>query len=134
MRIVFCKCFLSSSAATAADWANKFTLNGSRTLLSALASAGGGPSALAYALHLLEIHGSEIAEYSVDDSLLERLDSSALTESDMSTIEKMRPVQPSRWYDYVHKRAALFKNHETIWWEFPLVVPYAIIDPRIRYD
>jgi hypothetical protein len=94
--------------------------------------AGQGPRTLSYVLQLLETHGAEIEEYEVDPTFIERLDASALTRSDMEALEAARPVQPTRWRDYVEERHWKYQKEGTLWQEeFPLVIPFAIIDPRL---
>lgn len=94
--------------------------------------AGQGPRTLSYVLQLLETHGAEIQEYEVDATFIERLDASALTRSDMEALEAARPVQPTRWRDYVEERHWKYQKEGTLWQEeFPLVIPFAIIDPRL---
>lgn len=90
---------------------------------------GEGPSALAVSLQLLREHNVDIDEYQVDQSLIERLDQSCLTIQDLEKIEKTQPVRPSRWFEYVHDNPP--GNTSSLIHEFPQVIPYAIIQPRL---
>src|SRR5258708_11101043 len=47
---------------------------------------GEGPRSFSYVLRLLDLLKAEIDEYEVDDALIERLDSSALTVGDINAI------------------------------------------------
>jgi hypothetical protein len=92
---------------------------------------GEGPRGLSYVLQLLREHGAEIDEYHVDGALLDRLDQSALWASDLRMIDEAEPVRPMRWFDYVLDAHRAAGRAKTLWSEFPPVVPYAIIDPRL---
>lgn len=92
---------------------------------------GEGPSALSYVLQLLEAHGAAIEEYEVAPDVLERLDASALLSADLKKLEKQRPIRPTRWYSYIRERHRERCQEHTLWSEFPTVIPFAIIDPRI---
>ena len=92
---------------------------------------GLGPTAFSYVLQLLDAHGVEINEYTVDEALIERLDQSALTISDMRLIETSKPLRPNRWHDYILEQHINCQRQGTFWQDFPPVIPYAIIDSRI---
>ncbi len=92
---------------------------------------GEGPSALSYVLQLLYAHGAEIKEYEVDQEVIDRLNMSALTKKDIKNIEEARPIQPSRWPDYILDKPWGHEDIWRLWWEFPPIIPYAIIDNRI---
>jgi hypothetical protein len=92
---------------------------------------GAGPTAFSYVLQLLEAHAVEMNEYTVDKAVIERLDQSALTVSDMHLIEAAKPLRPNRWRDYVLKQHFDCQRQGTFWQDFPAVIPYAIIDSRI---
>lgn len=92
---------------------------------------GEGPRGFSYILGLFEMHKINIDEYEVDRGLMNRIDNSALTESDIKTINSMRPVRPLRLFDYIRKQHLQNINNETLWKDFPLVIPFAIIDNRI---
>lgn len=93
---------------------------------------GEGPRRFSYVLQVLDIHGAEIIEHDVPRSLLDKIDDSALTKSDLKRLGKMRHVLPSRWYDYVSERDFERAREGTLWREeFPAVIPFAIIDARI---
>lgn len=92
---------------------------------------GEGPLGLSRAVTLLEFHGVEINELSVDDGFLDRLDESALTNDDLEFLASQRPTRPPRWHDYIMEQDILRRGDGTIWQDFPPVLPLSIIDPRI---
>jgi hypothetical protein len=93
---------------------------------------GEGPRRFSYVLQILDSHGAEIIEHDVPRSLLEKIDDSALTRSDLKRVKKMRHVRPSRWHNYVSERDFERAREGTLWhYEFPAVMPFALIDSRI---
>jgi hypothetical protein len=93
---------------------------------------GEGPRRFSYVLQILDSHGATIIEHDVAHSLLEKIDYSALTISDLERVENMPPVRPSRWHDYVSERDFDRAREGTLWREeFPAIVPFALIDARI---
>jgi len=83
-------------------------------------------------LQILDSHGATIIENEVAHSLLEKIDYSALTRSDLRRVKKMRHVRPSRWHDYVFEDDFKRAREGTLWREeFPAVMPFALIDARI---
>jgi hypothetical protein len=62
---------------------------------------GAGPSAFSYVLQLLEAHRVEIDECIVDEAVIQRLDQSVLTVSDIERIEAATPIRPTRWRHYM---------------------------------
>jgi len=89
---------------------------------------GEGSHAFSYVLQLLEAHGAGIDECEVGPEFIERVDNSALTWSDLEDLEAARPIRPTRWHQYVFERDAEMERNGTLWREFPIVVPFAIID------
>ncbi len=67
----------------------------------------------------------------VDGALIERLNQSALTVADLENIVAAKAVQPSRCFEYISERHQKQGRDGTLWREFPPVVPFSIIDPRI---
>ncbi|MFZ0321364.1 MAG: TIGR02391 family protein [Candidatus Sulfotelmatobacter sp.] len=93
---------------------------------------GEGPSCFSYVLQILDSHGAEIIEHDVAHSLLDKIDYSALTKSDLERVENMSPVCPTRWHDYVFHDDFKRASEGTLWREqFPAVMPFALIDARI---
>ena len=92
---------------------------------------GEGPSTFSYVLELLDAHNVEIEEYDVEPSVIERVDICALTKRDLKNLEDARPVRPNRWPDYIKNRHLGWRDGHTLWREFPPVIPYAIVDPRL---
>jgi hypothetical protein len=91
---------------------------------------GEGPRGFSRVLQLLFEHGAEMLEYEVDESFMQRLACSALTVADVRGIEKTRPIG-GRWADYVSEQDWARSKAKTLWDDFPLVIPLAIVDPRI---
>lgn len=92
---------------------------------------GEGPRKFSYALALLNAHRAEIDEYEVENSLLNRLDASALTKSDIKQINSTKPVRPQRFYEYIYEQHFGDPKDDSFWKSFRPVVPFAIIDNRI---
>ena len=92
---------------------------------------GEGAHAFSYVLQLLDAHNVQIKEYEVDDDVIERLDSSSLTVSDIDKLDAARPVRPTRWHEYVFKDDWENKDKGAVWKGFHPVIPFAIIDSRI---
>src|SRR5579863_6647105 len=93
---------------------------------------GEGPRCFSYVLQILDSHGAEIIEHDVERSLLDKIDYSALTRSDLERVENMSPVRPTRWHDYVFHDDFKKAREGTLWREeFPAVMPFALIDGRI---
>jgi hypothetical protein len=92
--------------------------------------SGEGPTGFSYVLSVLEAHGADIVEYEVSPEFIERCEYFSLLQSDLDSLEKAKPIRPTRWYDYV------FEEHwdpdkRMLWREFPPVIPFAIIDRRL---
>jgi len=92
---------------------------------------GEGPRRFSYVLQLLDAHNVEIHEYEVSQSLMNRLDSSSLTESDIRKIEQTHFVRGRHWREYVLPQHGDCSADRSPWAEFPLVMPFAIVDPRL---
>ncbi len=92
---------------------------------------GEGPHGFAYVLALLHAYEIDIEEYVVNNSIIENIDSSQLTYSELQKIEDSRPVRPARWYDYIYVFGEKFDSKMRLWQNFPNVIPYSIIDPRL---
>jgi hypothetical protein len=92
---------------------------------------GQGSRTLSYVLQVLDAHGAEIDEYQIDEAFLARLDSALLTSGDLTTLDALRPVRPSRWHDYQFEEDEGRKANGTLWREFPPLIPFAIVDPRL---
>jgi hypothetical protein len=93
---------------------------------------GGGPHGFSYVLQVLERHRAQIEEYGVDSALLDRLDRSALSNDDLEALETSKPRWPSRWHDYIDEKHFKQAHDGTLWHdEFPSVIPFAVVDPRI---
>lgn len=92
---------------------------------------GEGPHTFSYVLRLLEGYEVEVEEYDVPQELINRLDRSALTMDDLAFLDAARPVRPGRWYDYIYRNHRNLDDAGGLLREFPLVIPLAIVDPRI---
>lgn len=93
--------------------------------------SGTGPHVFCYVLKLMEAHGAEIDEYLVSEEFLERVECSCLREADIRRLDRKRPARPSRWGDYVYDCDWNRGKSKQLWDEFPLAIPFRIIDPRI---
>lgn len=92
---------------------------------------GEGPRAFSFVLQLLNAHGAECDEFLVSAEVFARLDASALTHSDVEELEGARPKRPSRWREYIDEDHWERFRDGTLWEDFPAVLPFAIIDPRL---
>jgi uncharacterized protein Ymh len=93
---------------------------------------GEGPRRFSYVLQVLDSHRATIEEYDVAYTLLEKIDCSALTKSDLEGVRNLSSVRPTRWHDYVSERDFNKSREGTLWhYEFPSVIPFALIDARI---
>lgn len=92
---------------------------------------GEGPKGLAKALYLLKRHQIETEEILVSTKLLNRLNSSSLSDQDIDFIFQKKIIRPIRLHDYIYP----FENEaaHTVQSKryYPLELPYAIIDDRI---
>lgn len=91
---------------------------------------GGGPHGLSYVLVLMDHHGTDIDEVEITSEVMERLGESGLTNRDLEEIEDARPVH-GRWRDYIFESDYRRLHGKDLWEEFPEVIPYAVIDPRL---
>jgi hypothetical protein len=92
---------------------------------------GTGPACFSIALQLLSEHHVEIDEWVADQTLITRLDESALTTDDIESITTGKALRPSRWPEYVLDRHRKQSADGTLWQEFPPLIPFSIIDGRI---
>ena len=93
--------------------------------------SGEGPRGFSYILQLLDAHGTEIDEFEVTANVIERVNTSALRQRDLDTIDRARPVRPQRWYDYILDERFEHGQYAKLWQEFDPVIPLAIVDERI---
>lgn len=92
---------------------------------------GTGPATFSVVLQLLFMHGIEIDELIVDATLINRLDRSALTTTDLEHIRTAVAVKPSRWPQYILERHFEQARNGTLWREFSPVIPFSIVDGRL---
>jgi hypothetical protein len=92
---------------------------------------GTGSTCFSIALQLLNAHHVEIDEWVADQTLIARLDESALTTDDIESISTGKAVRPSRWPEYILERHREQGTDGTLWREFPPLIPFSIIDSRI---
>lgn len=92
---------------------------------------GEGPRTFSYLLQLLKEHKVDIDEYKVTNSLIRRLDNSALTTSDIKKIFASQSVHPWRIFDYIDDLHTQDDKDKTLWKAFRPVIPFAILDGRI---
>jgi hypothetical protein len=91
---------------------------------------GEGPQSLSFALQALMAFGVEIEEYEVAGDYLARLDASALTSTDIESVERAPPIRPSRWYDYCYPDSER-REKGILFADLDPRLPLAIIDNRI---
>ncbi len=89
---------------------------------------GEGPRAYSYVLGLLNQYTYNIAEYYAPHDVIKRLNNSCLTIKDLDCIDKLKPITPYRWVEYIRDHHC---NKPAIFKEFPLELPLAIIDHRL---
>jgi len=92
---------------------------------------GEGPNSFSYVLALLEVHGAEIDEFSVNKKNLTKIDRNELRKHELLSILKSHPIRPLRWHDYKNRdiNSNLFSAKH--WQRFPLVMPFKIIDAEL---
>ncbi|MCO8089637.1 TIGR02391 family protein [Acinetobacter indicus] len=92
---------------------------------------GEGPKGLAKALSLLEKHRIETEEILVSKKLLNRLNSSSLSDQDIDFIFQQKIIRPIRLHDYIYpfENEAIQTTKSKRY--YPLELPYSIIDDRI---
>lgn len=93
--------------------------------------AGEGPRTLSEVLSLLETFGVELEEIEVSSALLQRLDRSALTERDLTEIQKAAPVRPMRWHRYILPSSDYAVINADEVGRLPQVMPWALLDSRL---
>lgn len=96
---------------------------------------GEGPKGLSYVLSLinakkLEGQDIDIEEYEVKRNIIEKINASQLSCSELKKIEKY-PVRPVRWLEYMYAYRDQYSKKESFLKRFPLVVPFSIIDERL---
>lgn len=92
---------------------------------------GAGPECFSVVLQFLHSHHVDIDEWIADQALIARFDESALTADDVDRIAMGKAVQPSQWPKYILDRHREQGRNGTLWREFPPLIPFSIIDPRI---
>lgn len=92
---------------------------------------GEGPHGFATVLHTLDAFGVEIDECVVSRAVMSRIESSNLTERDMSEITEAPPRRPTRWHDYVYAAKGLGNRLASEPGLFPSVMPWYLIDDRL---
>lgn len=92
---------------------------------------GEGPRKFSLALALFEAHKIEMDEFEVGKDIIQHINDSALTRSDLEKIDSIRPVRPLRLYDYISMDDFNGIKDGTLWQNFRPVIPFAIVDPRI---
>jgi hypothetical protein len=91
---------------------------------------GEGPRGLAYILTLLNRLEIEINEYDAAKKVIEKIDSSRLTDSELDKIVNSMPVRPTRWRSYIYDYENKYSTKELLA-RFPCAIPFTIIDSRL---
>lgn len=92
---------------------------------------GTGPAGLAEALMLLENQRVDVEEVDIDDEMMQRFTEARLSYHDLEIIRNAHPVRPPRLYDYVRRYRRPNARPVELYRNFPVVMPYAIIDERL---
>ena len=97
--------------------------------------AGTGSHGLADALRILLSHKTNVEEFNVSQEFIERLDGSALLTSDIEELDNRPSVRPTKYHDYIidllPEAVTKTRGCANIYYDFPPVVPYALIDERL---
>ncbi|MEM1308291.1 MAG: TIGR02391 family protein [Cyanobacteria bacterium P01_H01_bin.153] len=91
---------------------------------------GSGPIGLSAALHLLERHKIDVSEYLISAEIIERVEKSCLLVEDLEIINS-QVAQPSYRLSGYMKYGDYSPCAGKIQQEFPLAIPFRIIDERI---
>ena len=91
---------------------------------------GEGPRRFSYVVEVLNLHGVRVSEGAVTRGVINRLNASSLTESDVKAIESCKSVRGD-WSVYIEDRHFARRLDQTLWADFPVVIPFAVIDPRL---
>ncbi|MFW1946453.1 TIGR02391 family protein [Acinetobacter bereziniae] len=93
--------------------------------------SGEGPKGLATALTILNRHEIETEEILIASKMMNKLNSSSLSDGDIDFIFKQKIIRPIRLHDYIYS----FRNEVSTTFSlkryYPLELPYSIIDERI---
>lgn len=92
---------------------------------------GEGPKGLAIALSLLKRHQIETEEILVSTKLLNKLNSSSLSDHDIDFIFQQKIIRPIRLHDYIYPFESEVAQTIKLKRYYPLELPYSIIDDRI---
>lgn len=92
---------------------------------------GEGPRGLARALKLFELHKVELDEIDVSTSILDRLNRSCLTRSDLKLIEGTKRIRPKRYSDYMAPYHDFTQKPQNPWRNRPVDIPLPLIDDRL---
>jgi hypothetical protein len=92
---------------------------------------GAGPTYFSLTLQFLISHGAEIEEYEVAESVMERLDASGLTTSDVKALDGAREIRPRRWQDYIHQDDVDSALKGELWRKMAPIIPFGIVDHRL---
>lgn len=92
---------------------------------------GTGPTCFSLVLQMLQTHGCEIDECYVEQHIIERLDSSALTKSDVELVTSADAIRPGRWPDYILEMHYSHSQDGGFWRYVTPTMPYPLIDERI---
>lgn len=95
---------------------------------------GEGSRRFSYIFSLLSAFNldTKTEEYEVKKDVMQRLENSALTVEDLIEIQNTRPIRPVRFYNDYLWEEHYKKGEDEPWQEFPPVIPFAIVDSRIR--
>ncbi|MBJ9954877.1 MULTISPECIES: TIGR02391 family protein [unclassified Acinetobacter] len=93
--------------------------------------SGEGPKGLATALTILNKHEVETEEILISSKIMNKLNSSTLSDEDIDLIFKQRIIRPIRLHDYIYPFSNEVSTTFNLKRYYPLELPYSIIDDRI---
>lgn len=95
--------------------------------------SGEGPRGLSTALKILQLHNVDIDEFEIDSSTMQRAEAGCLTSKDIEKLEAARPIRPNRFYDYIQRNPALFREGDAreVQRCFPATLNIGLLDERL---
>lgn len=90
---------------------------------------GEGSGGFAYALSILEDFNVDTDEFEVNGRFFTRLNRGQLTYKDLEALDAIRPVRPTRIYDYIYAHS---RDRSRVERHMPIPMPLRLIDTSIR--
>ncbi|MEA5464224.1 TIGR02391 family protein [Leptothoe sp. PORK10 BA2] len=96
---------------------------------------GEGPRGLSLALQILQRYVSWIEEYRISSRILQNINNSCLSHTDLDEINSTKPVVPYQVHEYIYATSYAFSddtdNDKRVLKQFPWIIPLGLIDHRI---